>query len=598
MHHFTATQIENITIGERFKLERRIGGGGFGQTYLARDLMAEKEDTLCIVKVLRPQVDDPNTLMQAKRLFAQEAVILERLGHHAQIPELLAYFEEEFYLVLEYIPGHDLLSEFCPGMPLDEASVRKLLVEVLAVLQFIHGQKVVHRDIKPHNLRRRADGSIVLIDFGTVKEVGTVVMGAGRANSSNQSVVAGTHGYMPPEQLRGRPRPNSDLYALGLTAIYALTGQAPTEIPEDPETGRVLWHSEIEGRDISPGLVTLLDGAIEPNPDVRYQTATAMLADLELLEKGKAIARQQPKPSQPKSSSSVKPWWQRLLIPGGVVIALLGGAAFWSYPYVAASLLYRDAQLQAEARDFEGAISTYDRVLELLPESAITWQYKGYAASQLRKFELQLEACDRAVELDPTFFEALNCRGLAYKSLGNHAKARQDLERVVEMQPGFSPGWNNLAEVYAVLERPDAALAALDKATSLDPEYVFAWNNRGNVLLRLERYQEAEAAYSEAIRLDPAYPYARNGRGLARRQLGQLNLALEDFETATQLAPEVLSEGWYYQGLVLLELDPPRYVDAVRALEWAITVRPDYPAAISLREFAQKKILEKRTLVD
>jgi serine/threonine protein kinase len=156
-------------------------------------------------------------LQAAKRLFNREAEVLYQLGNHNQIPRLFAHFEEEqeFYLVQEFIEGHELRQELPVGKKLSENFVIALLKEVLEILAFVHQQNVIHRDIKPSNLvRRKQDGKLVLIDFGAVKQFGTQVINSQGATSF--TIAIGSPGYMPNEQIAGKPRFSSDIYAVGM----------------------------------------------------------------------------------------------------------------------------------------------------------------------------------------------------------------------------------------------------------------------------------------------------------------------------------------------------------------------------------------------
>lgn len=158
-------------LGSRYLVLEYIAEGGFGKTYLAEDTQLPGKD-LCIVKQLAPSFNAPKLLEIARRLFKTEATALHSLGHHPQIPELLAYFEEaeKFYLVQQYISGQTLDKELIPKQSWSAARVIDLLKDCLNILKFIHEKGVIHRDLKPANLiRRDTDGKIVLVDFGTVK---------------------------------------------------------------------------------------------------------------------------------------------------------------------------------------------------------------------------------------------------------------------------------------------------------------------------------------------------------------------------------------------------------------------------------------------
>ena len=190
----------------RYKVLRPLGAGGMGQTYVAEDTQ-RPGNPVCVVKQLKPPTNDPSFLAIAKRLFNKEAETLEQLGHHNQIPQLLAYFEHEqdFFLVQDFVEGHPLSQELGQRWP--EEQVIQFLEEALTILDFVHSQNVIHRDIKPDNIiRRQKDAKLVLIDFGAVKQVrsqNTVL-----ASQASQSVAVGTPGYMPSEQVSGHPPPS------------------------------------------------------------------------------------------------------------------------------------------------------------------------------------------------------------------------------------------------------------------------------------------------------------------------------------------------------------------------------------------------------
>lgn len=282
--------METILAG-RYRIIKHLGGGGFGQTFLANDLHLPGHP-LCVMKQLKPSVSDPAHLETAERLFNQEAETLYRLGSHSQIPRLLAHFEQnqEFYLAQEYIEGTPLNREIALGKPLGEAYIISLLQDVLQVLAFVHQQHVIHRDIKPANLIRRAsDRKIVLIDFGAVKQVRNRAVGD--LGPTSITVAIGSPGYMPTEQQAFKPHFSSDVYAVGMVALEALTGLRPKDFPRDSETGEfscVLMRDRIT---ISPGLEAFLDRMVRYDYRQRYVDASAALQALQqmLREGGKAV---------------------------------------------------------------------------------------------------------------------------------------------------------------------------------------------------------------------------------------------------------------------------------------------------------------------
>lgn len=267
-------------LNNRYQVIRLLGSGGFGETYLAEDTQMPSHRR-CVIKQLRPIQNNPQIYQLVQERFQREAAILEDLGGSTdQIPTLYAYFQTDgqFYVVQEWVEGDTLTAKLQQQGILSESAVREILINLLPVLEYVHSKRIVHRDIKPDNIiLRHRDSKPVLIDFGAVREsMGTVVNSQGNSTSS---IVIGTPGYMPSEQAAGRPIYSSDLYSLGLTAIYLLTGLQPQELETDQRTGEIIWHRH--ALSVSPTLAAVIDRAIAYHPRERYATAREMLEALQ-----------------------------------------------------------------------------------------------------------------------------------------------------------------------------------------------------------------------------------------------------------------------------------------------------------------------------
>ncbi len=265
-------------LGGRYQIIESLGQGGFGVTFLALDLQRPNHPK-CVVKQFKPIFTNPYALQTGKRLFDQEAQMLEKLGNHDQIPRLLAHIEEnqEFYLVQEFIEGHDLEKELPHGQQLSETFVIQLLQDILEVLAFVHNHNTIHRDIKPSNIRRReSDNKIVLIDFGTVKQI--------TKGQTNYTVAVGTIGYMPSEQANHSPHFSSDVYAVGIIGIQALTGMIPKDLPRDPHTGEIDWRKRAQ---VSQEFADVLDKMVRYDFRLRYQSADEALQALRAISPSK-----------------------------------------------------------------------------------------------------------------------------------------------------------------------------------------------------------------------------------------------------------------------------------------------------------------------
>ncbi len=265
----------------RYQIVRELGTGGQGITYLAEDLSLSGKPH-CVVKQLR--LADPKTLDLARRLFEQEINALGRLGDHPQIPRLLDHFEEgdQFYLVQQYIEGDPLSQDIVPGQPWSENQVNGMLRELLPILDFIHSKGVIHRDIKPNNIiRRKYDQKLVLIDFGSIKQVISPELIITQQNQIRTTVAVGTQGYMAPEQNRGQAFASSDLYALGMIGIEVATGISAIDLQtqySDPQTGEIIWRRLAP--QISDDLANILSKMVAFVPKNRYQSANEVLSNL------------------------------------------------------------------------------------------------------------------------------------------------------------------------------------------------------------------------------------------------------------------------------------------------------------------------------
>jgi eukaryotic-like serine/threonine-protein kinase len=278
---------------KRYKVIKAIGGGAFGNTYLAIDTAFPGEPHR-VVKHLCPQNDEPKNVEIAKRLFKTEAECLAKLGENDQIPRLFSYFEEdgEFYLVQELVEGHTLTQEFEPGKRWSEAKTVKFLQELLSILSVVHQQDTIHRDLKPANImRRQQDGKLVLIDFGAVKEILTIQQS--EQTSEPPTVGIGSGAYMPPEQGMGRPGKHSDVYAVGILGIQALTGLPPDELPHDSE------HLEQMCNDLNVEVSSQLKYVLGRMVNFQYEQRFADAA-----EALKALIPTEIEPSEDKSTSS------------------------------------------------------------------------------------------------------------------------------------------------------------------------------------------------------------------------------------------------------------------------------------------------------
>lgn len=253
----------------RYKITKFLSEGAFGQTFLAEDTK-RPQNPICVIKQFKPKQSQPEVLVKAKELFDREAEALESLGKHSQIPSLLAHLEidQEFYLVEEYIAGQTLAEELAENPNKTEKEVISIVSELLEIIVFIHSQNIIHRDIKPSNIiRNQEDNKLVLIDFGAVMEYqGETFLGT----------IIGTPGYISLEQALGRTGLYSDIYAVGMIGIQALTQTNPNLLDKD-DSDEIIWQEKVV---ISQDLKNILTKMVKNNKQDRYLTAKEVLEDI------------------------------------------------------------------------------------------------------------------------------------------------------------------------------------------------------------------------------------------------------------------------------------------------------------------------------
>jgi serine/threonine protein kinase len=267
---------EDEILEKRYLIQSLLGRGGFGVTFLARNIYLPGQP-FCVIKKFAPIFTDPKLVAIAHDQFELESLSLSRLGSHAQIPSLLDYFKigDDRYFVQEYIPGTVLSTLIHSQTRFTETEVEKFLTQMLRLLEYIHSHHLIHRDIKPSNIILcQTDRRFVLVDFGAVKDLRPL------ANTSKRedSTAVGTPGFAPPEQLANYPVYASDIYALGMTCIYLLTGKEPSEFSTDPYTCELIWAEDL---DISAGLLEILNKMTQMPLVDRYQSATQVLTALD-----------------------------------------------------------------------------------------------------------------------------------------------------------------------------------------------------------------------------------------------------------------------------------------------------------------------------
>jgi serine/threonine-protein kinase len=261
------------TIGERYRIIKKLGEGGMGAVYQAWDTRLNHP---VAVKEMRPQAGlDPSLLGQLRGQFKQEAQILATLVHTnlVRVTDYFSWSGSEF-LVMDFVEGDSLAAQIRRDGPQQEAQVAAWARQLLAALGYCHGRGVIHRDIKPHNIIIAPDGRAVLVDFGLVK-----LWDANDPHTRTVMRGMGTPEYAPPEQYDvgpGHTDPRSDIYGLGATLYHALSGQLPPTATQRMASPRSFLPLRRYNPAVSPGMEAIVHKAMEIPMDRRFQSADQM----------------------------------------------------------------------------------------------------------------------------------------------------------------------------------------------------------------------------------------------------------------------------------------------------------------------------------
>ncbi|HVP18885.1 MAG TPA: serine/threonine-protein kinase [Spirochaetia bacterium] len=326
-------------LGDKYRIERELGKGGAGITFLVRDAQSGE---LAVAKLLHLDLLQD---WKAVELFEREAAILKAL-HHERIPAYIDFFRAEidgrarFVLLRQFVEGASLQEKVGSGWRATEQQICDIGARLLVVVGYIHSVRppVIHRDINPRNVILRQDGEIFLVDFGGVQD-------AIRVSGSASSTIIGTPGFTPLEQFVGRASVRSDLYAVAATLLFLLTHRNPIDFPT--KDMKIDFRSVVDVS--SPGLARVLTNWLEPDDARRTLSvpdAAALLRGEELAAAESALlAEPQPVPYGSRIRLQENGGKLAIVIPerggrrsvfGGFGVFWIGIVGFWTYSAVTA----------------------------------------------------------------------------------------------------------------------------------------------------------------------------------------------------------------------------------------------------------------------
>ena len=604
----------------RYQIHQSLNEGGFGKTFLAEDVQMPSR-RFCVIKQLKPVLNNERIQQIVLDRFQREAAILERIGQgHRQIPDLFAYFEEagQFYLVQEWIEGQTLEEIVKIQGPLSEADVIKLLYQILDVLDYIHNHNIIHRDIKPDNIIVRAKDQLpCLIDFGAVKEVMTTQINA--QGQPSRSIVIGTLGFMPREQAAGRPTFASDLYSLGLTAIYLLTGQFPEKFETDSASGRLQWRQNCST--LTPQFANLLDQVIKPHPKHRFATVAAMRTALQSVANPHTSTVLSKPPKKDNWAAKIdlpnfhnfRPSTGQLrwvaLAAGGVAIATAGLFFFFRpqlYYFwgeqaadkgdwraaidhfeqaIELKSNYPDASLKlgetyAEVGKYSEAIDQLEPLIQTQSKTADAYRERGEVRFEIGEYQAAIADYDQALKIDPKNAEAYNHRGDARTEIGQYEDAIADYRQAIRLRSNYARAYTNLSSIFFVQGDPKTAIQHLDRAIEADPNILSAYVDRGSRYSELGDKEKAEQNWNKSLEIPVVTVRDYTSRGYAKSRLNRKYGAIADSNQALIINPKSARA---YINLGAVYYEQGNKEKAIKALDQALAINENSTTALVLR---------------
>lgn len=475
----------------RYEIIRPLGGGGFSQVFEIRD-----GDRIRVLKVLDLEEFSSAQQQKAIELFRREAMFLSQF-HHRGVPQV----EPNGYFVWQrdrLAPLHCLVMEKVPGMNLQEwlQQEKRLSAQVaidwlhqlVEILTPLHQQQFFHRDIKPSNIMLRPDGQLMLIDFGTVREVSVTYLVKQEQQETGTAIISA--GYTPPEQAEGQAVLQSDFFALGRTLVTLLTGKPPIDLPVDPQTGQLQWRSLADA--MPPQFADLIDRLMAPFPGQRPQSGEVILQTIRQIERKLNWEKRLPLLRWVEMLRSQ--FDRRLFQPTPLKAALLVGMLFGSFT-LWQNRLDISNQFTTWGLDAQDA-QIYDRAW---------WSYQIALLFERRNAATLFNLGD--------FYETHNQLDQA-KVAYTHA--------IIEGQR--PDAYNNLSRLYILNQESRRAIPLLSEGLNIAERPIDRYvllKNLGWAQLELEQYDSAETSLKEAIKID-------NKRGTAYCLIGQVYENISD----------------------------------------------------------------------
>ncbi|MDY6901246.1 MAG: tetratricopeptide repeat protein [Cyanobacteriota bacterium] len=558
--------MSNIILVERYRIIELLSGTLGSRSYLSEDEEQSNygQYSQYVVKQFLPPSKDPTLLKVSHNVLETEVKPLDNLAQqNNRIENLKTFFEKNnnFYLVRKYIVGKSLRKEIVPGHKLTSEQVQNILKEILEILVFVHQRGIIHRNLKPANIiRRESDNQLVLIDFGAPQEA--------------VSNIVATSEYVPIEQAHRNPQFNSDIYALGIIAIEALTGLKAKEIAnnknkKNTDAEKIIWHPR--SYKVNPKLAKIIDKMVDLNYCNRYQSAKEVLKDLETINKSETNKIYQ----QVKHQISEKP-----KLFAGVGSLILAVAVAWYYfaskDINYAKQLYQQGLANYKNSDYKQAIKLFSQAIRINPEYSSAYNLRGDAYYRLGNYEKSQQDSSAAIRSNPNDANAYYDRAFSLYLAGEFNGAIIDYNQAIKLNPDFANAYYGRALARYEIQENDKAIEDLNQAIAINPKLTSAYFQRGIVHREMQDKLKAIKDFDKAIKINPKYAEAYYERGKTRYALNEKPTAKEDFSKVIELDSTYI-DAYIARADIHTDLGYPK--QAYEDYEKAIEMNPEDPKA-------------------
>ncbi|NEP81145.1 MAG: tetratricopeptide repeat protein [Okeania sp. SIO3B3] len=558
-------------VDKRYRFIKPISSSILGQTYLATDTHRPNSPQ-CLVREIRLSNFKQKNQEVILSVFQEKAEKIYHLSQHNGLPNLLAYCEENnnIYLVEDYIVGLSLTEELAIGKLLPEVEVIKILKDVLEILAFIHSHGEIHGKITPANLiLRELDGKLVLIDFGFKREITRILeqkkqLLISKNGSQNDS---DSLADISLEENQKELDKNSDIYALGIIAIQALTGLSTQDLLKQQQNNNTLGL-EIPWQNLqvcSLKLSNIIDKMINTQGKQHYDSASEALTELNnivvstennILSKPEKIITLPEEIDIPTAQPQLRNNRKIRLIAGLTVITITGVAIayFWRWQFIfKAQTLYKQGRELAKQGEQQAAIANYTQALELNAQNAAIYYQRGNSYYSQKTYEKAITDLTQALRINPKYTQAYQKRGLIYDEIGDYKNAIQDYSQSIKLNPQDSDAYLHRGIARAAIGDQAGAISDYTQSIKLNPNNAQAYKSRGVAQFEIADYSSAITDYDRAIELKPDYSDAYTKKCSAYLKLANDRAAIKDCHQAIEINPND-SLAYYHQCIGYLNL--------------------------------------------